>query len=138
MLLFSDSPVFQCSCFPVFKHFFDPDFKCFFFQMVLSSDVSCFQMFLFSDVSVFRCSYFQMFLFSRVPAFLCFGFRLFCFQMLLLSYRCCYQRFLFPIIFGFLFLITQFSDDPVFQCSCFSVPAVRTLRPVGVGCVDWF
>ena len=95
VFLFSEVPVFRCSCFLMFLFSSVPVFRC-----------SCFQIFLFSSVLVFRCSCFQMFLFSSVPVFLC-------------SY---FQMFLFPV---FLFL-----------CSCFSVPAVWTLRPVEVGCVD--
>ena len=39
---------------------------------------------------------------------------------------------------GPVFRLLVFSDVPVFQCSCFSVPVVGMLRPVEVGCVDWF
>ena len=58
----------------------------------------------------------SLFLFSDVPVslflFLCFFSRCYCFQLFL------------------------FSSVPVFQSSCSSVSAVRTLRPVGLGCVD--
>ena len=66
-LLFSDVPVFQCSCFPAFL--------CFCFRS------TCFQRFLFSSVPVFQCSCF--------PVFLCFCFRS-------LVFRCsCFPVFLF-------------------------------------------
>ena len=98
-------------------------FSCFFFFR----DVPVFQYCcsLFSDVAVlkhscvpvFRCSCFPVFLFSEAPVFRC---------------SC------FPVFFCFHFKLLLFPDVPVFQCSCFSVPVVWTLRPVGVGCVDWY
>ena len=58
----------------------------------------------------------SLFLFSDVPV------------SLYLFHCSCFQMFLFSIV--------PFSSVPVFQCSCSSVSAVRTLRPVGLGCVD--
>ena len=81
--LFSDVPVFRCSCFPVFLFsnvsvfnvpFFQcssvPVFHCSCFLLFLFFLCSCIQMFLFSSVLVFQCSCFQMFLFP-VFLFLC-------------------------------------------------------------------
>ena len=147
--------VFRCSCFPVSLFLFSSAlFLC-----------SCFQMFLFSHVPVFLCLVFQclvfqclvsLFQFSYAPVFqfpvswFLFSSALFlcsCFQMLLLT-SAPVSLFLFSDVPVSLFLSLCFfprcscfplflsSSVPVFQCSCSSVFAVRTLRPVGLGCVD--
>ena len=96
LFLFSDVPVFHCSCFQMFL-----------FSSVPVSSCSCFHLFLFSlflfpDVPVFHCSCFQMFLFSR-----CFCFPLSPFPVFL--FLCsCFQIILVSIV-------------AVFICSCFSV-----------------
>ena len=133
-------PVFSCSCFPVFL------FLC-----------SCFQLFLFSSVPVFSCSHFPVFLFSSAPVCLflisivpVFQFLVFlflfsdapvnqcsCFSVPVFRCSC----FTVPVSLCFFsrcscFPLFLFSSVPVFQSSCSSVSAVRTLRPVGLGCVD--
>ena len=125
VFLFSDVPVFRCSCFPVFLFSSVPVFQC-----------SCNQLFLISDVPVFRCSFIQMFLYSNVPLFQCS-----CFPVILFSDVPVFQYSLFQIFLFSDVPVLQCSCVPVFrcsffQCSCFSVPAVWTLRPIGVGCVD--
>ena len=84
MFLFSDVPVFKCSCFPLFLF---PDVAVF--------HCSCFQMFVFSDVPVFRCSHFQMFLFSDVPIFRCSCFQVFLFSDVPVFQYSCFPLFLF-------------------------------------------
>ena len=105
MFLFSEAPVFQCSC----LHIYAPVFRC-----------SCFQMFLFSDVPVFQCSCFPVFLFSNILLFL--------FQMVLLSddpvldVNSCFPVFLsFRCSYFPAFLYSCFQISPVFGCSCFPV-----------------
>ena len=93
------------------------------FSFVSTFRCSCFQMFLFSIVLLFRCSCFPLSLFSDVPVFLCLYFQMFLFSFIS-TFRC--SRF--PVF--------SFLDVPVSKCSSFSVPAVWTLRPIGVGCVD--
>ena len=107
LFLFSDGSVFQCSCFPL------PYFSCSCFQCLAS--LFPLSVFLFLS-ALFLCSCFQMFLFSSVVF-------LFLFSDV-------------PVFHCSLFPVFLFSSVPVFQCSCFSVPAVLTLRPVGLGCVD--
>ena len=146
IFLFSDVPVFRCSCFPV-PCFSVPVFRCSCFpvSLFLFSNALflcfCFQMFLFPDVSVFQCLV-SLFLFSDAPVFQfsCFFvsvlkcsvgdvlvFQCSCFSVPV--FRCsCFPSFLFSSV--------PFSSVPVSQCSCFFVPAVWTLRPVGLGCVD--
>ena len=123
--------MFQCCCFPDVLVCSVPVFifTCvFFFFFIFAA------LFLFSVVLLFRCSCFPFSFFSDVPVFLC-----------LLFFQCsCFPLFSFsdvPVFLCLYFLISCFSvfpflDVPVFQCSSFSVPAVWTLRPVGVGCVD--
>ena len=109
MFLFSRVPV---SLF-LFLDVPDFHFSCFpvSFFLVHVFRCSCFPVFLFSIVLV------SLFLFTDVPVFHCS-----CFSVPV--FRCsCFSLFLF-------------SSVPVIQCSCSSVFAVRTLRPVGLGCVD--
>ena len=59
MFLFSDATIFRFASVPVFKHFFDPDFKCFFFrrysfQITPVSDVP--DLFSSAPVSLFLLS----------------------------------------------------------------------------------
>ena len=79
-------------------------------------------LFLFSDAPVFQfscflCSCFLVFWFSSIPV------SLFLFSDVPVFHHSCVPLFLF-------------SSVPVSQCSRFFVPAVWTLRPVGLGCVD--
>ena len=93
-------------------------------------------MFLFSSVPVFhscfsvpvyRCSCFPLFL------FLCSCFQMFLFSSVLVFHCSCFSV---PVFRCSCFSLFLFSSVPVIQCSCSSVFAVRTLRPVGLGCVD--
>ena len=129
VLLFSLSHRTACFCSVLVSHSLYIPCCCSVFLFLFLC--SCFQMFLFSSVPV------SLFLFSDVPVFQCSSFQCSCFSVPV--FRCsCYTV---PVSLCFslrcsCFPFFLFSSVPVFQCSCSSVSAVRTLRPVGLGCVD--